>query len=555
VSLFEPNFTTILKHLNSGDFGIARRLYSETRKIILDAITDKTIKKQFEDLSEFPYGTGNWAIERTTLQSLMEAQKASVLMSLNYLKIFGQLEYVARKFSSGPNPEVDPNSYIATSRRLSKNLPVEYQGSFTEIDPGRMPENILLGKYHENGAAIEPSTEEKSGKVWIGQWPQYRSFEQYETEQLNDIKTRLQNFNDQQFKERLITEREKNLRNEYNEIEREAQLKRNPGGIRTGLRKPFRPESVTNQDDKVVIVNIEDDYDIEVTELEVEEVRETDNGTTTVTVKHHLINATLKSDLRADTDILIREDGTKKYEPSTLSGNLYVGTYNYIIRLLPVLLEDGINTLVGTAEWIADTNRITGDIISKRIANEFEFMDPGIAKRGDNDELKVQYYSEGEMIFNGSTKVSQGNIDLVFTVRDVIPEYEVRGTLVENDPQMTYAKTILLFQSLTMNMYTELLETYKDFLVKVMNPFTLPSVYTEFQTMNWLKSSVTKNKLLSRLGSTDNTIYTTDLFENVARNWDREITEKNMKFYEELINKYIEQVSAVYNFNLPKISL
>jgi hypothetical protein len=106
-----------------------------------------------------------------------------------------------------------------------------------------------------------------------------------------------------------------------------------------------------------------------------------------------------------------------------------------------------------------------------------------------------------------------------------------------------------------MNMYTELLETYKDFLVKVMNPFTLLSVYTEFQTMNWLKSSVTKNKLLSRLGSTDNTIYTTDLFENVARNWDREITEKNMKFYEELINKYIEQVSAVYNFNLPKISL
>lgn len=556
MSLFEPNFTTILKHLNSGDFGIAKRLYNQAMEVILKTITDKQIKKQFEEFRQIPYGTGNWAIERTVLQSLMEAQKASVLLSLNYLKIFGELEYVAYKFSSGPNPEVDPNSYLATSRRLSKNLPKEYEGSFTTIDPGRMPEKILLGKYHENGSAVEPTTAEKAGKVWIGQWPRFTSFEQYESIQLADLKTRLQNFEDQEFKEKLISERSKNLRSEWNEIERESQLKRNPGGIRAGLRKPFQPQNVTNQDNRVVTVNIEDDYEIVVTETEVEEVVSNGNGgTTTVTTKRHTINATLNPELKADTNILIREDGTKKYEPSFLSGNLYTGTYNYIIRLLPVLMEDGITTLVGLSEWIADMNRITGEIVTKRITNEFEFMDPEIAKRPDDDELKQQYYSEGKMIFNGATKVKQDRLDLVFTVKDALAEFEAKGTLEENDPQMKYANTIILFQSLTMNMYNELLETYKDFLLQVMSPFTLPTVYAEFPKMSWLKSSMTKQKLLSRLGSTDNTIYTTDLFEEVSKKWDKSITDKNKDFYEELINKYIEQVSAVYNFSLPKISL
>lgn len=548
MSLFEPNFNTILKHLNSGDFGIAKRLNDEVMNDIIKSISDKQTKKLFIENSEFPYGTGNWALERTILQSLMEGQKASVLMSLNYLKIFGKLEYVARKFSSGPNPEVLPESYLATSRRLSKKLPNEYKGAFTEVDPGRMPEKILLGKFHQNGTFVEPTAAEKSGKLWNGRWPQYNSVEEYEQEQTALINEKLQNFSDVEFKEQLISKRIENLRSEYSELDGQAQLRKNPKGISTSVRRAYRPLNVTNQDDKVVLVNIEEDYDINVTEISVNNGQ---GGTT----KYHIVDAVLNPDLKADTDILIKEDGTKKYEPDFLSGSPQSGVVTYTSKLLPILLEDGINTLVNLSEYIAAINKITSDVIGKRISNEFEFMDPEIAKRSDDDELKKKYYSEGVMIFDGQTKFKHALLDLVFKIDKTIPSYIEKGTLAENDDQMKYANTILTFMSVAMNTYTDMLSVYKGFLLDLMNPFSIVNVYTLFPQMNWLKQMVTKQKILTYLGSTDNTIYTTNLFEKVSKDWDKEITDKGKKFYEELLNKYIEQVSAVYNTNLTKISI
>jgi len=542
MSKFECDFDTILEHLNSGDFGIAKRLYDETIKVVLDQIEDTELKKQFEDNNEFPFGTGNWALERTILQSLMESQKASVLLSLNYLKIFGELEYVQKKFSSGPNPEVDPNSYIATSRRLSKQIPKEYEGGFSEISAGRMPPSILLGKYQTNGIALEPTTSEKSGKVWIGQWPQYRNFSQYESEQTSQITSQLQNFEDEEFKQQLITKRTENLRSEYDEIESEAQLK--SSNLTAGLKKPFLAQNVTNQDGDIVTVNVEEDYDIT-----------TSRKTNDDDVEYDLITAKLKPDLELGSEPLIREDGTKRYQPSFISGNTYSGIGSYISRLLPVLLQDGITNLVNLSTWIADTNKIVGEIASKRISNEFEFMDPEIAQREDDDELKAQYYSEGEMIFNGSTKVEQDLINIVFKVLSAVPDFEARGELEEDDPQMKYANTVITFMSLSMNAYTEMLDVYKKFLLDLMNPLMVPAIYAQFLSMSWLRQMNTKQKLLERLGSTDGTIFTTKLFEEVAQDWDNEITEKNKDFYEELINKYLEQVSAVYNTNIPKISI
>lgn len=555
MSLFEPRFDTILKHLNSGDFTIAKKLYDETINNILLGIEDEALKKQFKDLSEFPYKSGNWAIERTILSSMMEAQKASVLMSLNYLKIFGDMEFVKTKFTSGPNPEVDPTSFISTSRRLTKKIPKEYEGSFSSVDPGKMPNKILLGKYHENGSKLEPSTSEKSGKVWIGQWPQYRSFEQYEIVQIDSINDKLSDFEDDSFKQDLITKRSENLRSEYTELDNSSQLKDHPNGIRSGLRKYFRHRNVTNQDGKVVLVSVEEDYDIEVIVLKVSETRYNDDGSYSVSVDHHLVEATLKPDLKPGSDPLIKEDGTRRYTSNTISGSTSIGISSYISRLFPVLLEDGVLTLVELGVYISKINNILGEIISKRISNEFEFMDPEIAKLPDDDELKVKYYLDNVMIFDGSTKFSNNIVDLVFSIKDSIPVFKERGTISENDDQMKFSNIIISYMSIVMNTYIEMLDYYKTFLLKSMTPTSITTLYTEHSQMTWLKSMVTKNNILKYLGSTDNTIYTTSLFESVVKDWPKEDVQKQVDFYEELINKYIEQVSAVYNINLSKISL
>jgi len=555
MSLFEPQFVPILKSLNSGDFGIAKRLFNEAMNVILATIEDDIVRKQFIEFSEFPYSSGNWALERTILSSMMEAQKASVLMSLNYLKIFGDLQYVTVKFTSGPNPEVSSSSYISTARRLSKILPNEYKGSFSEVDPGKLPNKILLGKYHENGGPLNPSTSEKSGKIWVGHWPQYRSTQQYEIAQLDDIKERLSTFDDEEFKQELITKRSETLAEEYSELDKEAQLRKNPNGIREGLRRYYRAQKITNQEDKIVTINVEEDYDIKVTVTEVDEVRVVDGSTTTVTVDHHTIVATLKDELSTGSDPLIRVDGTKRYEPNTLSGNTYSGISNYVSRLLPVVLDEGILTLVELGSYIAQINKIIGEIISKRITNEFEFMDPKIAQKSDDDELKKKYYLEDNMIFNGKTKYKNGKVDLVFKIEEALAKFEERGNLDENDDQMKFANTILSFMSIPMNTYTEMLRVYKSFILRLMNPLTVATLYTEFIKMDWLEEMVTKEKILGYLNSIDNTIYTTNLFDPVARTWPKEDVEKQKKFYEELINKYIEQVSSVYNKNLSKISL
>ena len=109
--------------------------------------------------------------------------------------------------------------------------------------------------------------------------------------------------------------------------------------------------------------------------------------------------------------------------------------------------------------------------------------------------------------------------------------------------------------SIPMNTYTEMLNVYKEFLFKVMNPFTIPVVLAEFTLLNWLKPMVDRSEILKKLGSTDDTIQTTDLYEEVAKDWDDAQIEGSKKFFEEILNKYIEQVSAVYNYDLEKITL
>ena len=109
--------------------------------------------------------------------------------------------------------------------------------------------------------------------------------------------------------------------------------------------------------------------------------------------------------------------------------------------------------------------------------------------------------------------------------------------------------------SIPMNTYQLMLDVYKKFILDLMKPTSVATLYSEFTPMTWLKNMVTKDVILNYLGSTDNTIYSTNLYDPVSKQWDKSITENAKMFYEELINKYIEQVSLVYNTNLSKITL
>lgn len=539
MNIFEPDFKKILKHLNNGDFNIAKSLHDEILKETISKIDDDDIIKQFKELSILSYKTGNWALERTIITSMMEAQKVSVLLSLNYLKIFGELEYVKVKFSSGPNPEVSPTSSLSISRRLSKELPDAFKGDFTEVKTGKTPKKILLGKYDESGNSLDPTSADKSGKKWFGKWDQYKSSSDYKDKQLFEINSQLEDFDDKQYKQDLLNERTKGLEDEYKELEKNSQLKKNHNSINSKVRKYFIPKNIKNDDDIIVFVDIESDYDIQAKKVS----------------NYYLVVATLKKDLEYNQDPLIKKDGTKRFQPSTITGNSYTGLASYTTRLLPVLLKDGINTLVNLNSYISKINTITGEIITKRLINEFEFMDPDIANLDDKNELKNKYYSDNEMIFNGKTYLKNGNIDLQLIINKSLLTFKEKEKIEVNDNQMKFLNDILAFISIPMNMYSDMLESYKNFLIKLMNPSSVVSLHKEYSNMNWLKNIITEDKILQYLKTEDNSIYTTVLFTKDSRNWSKKQKEKQKNFYEELINIYIDQVSLTYGVNIDKIKL
>lgn len=550
MSKFEPNFKIINEHLDPGDFGIAKKLNDDTVKSILSSIEDEEVKKKFIELSQFPYMNGNWAMERTILSSMMEVQKAVILYSISLLKIFGELEFTKVKFTSGQNPETRPNDYLPTYRRLLKTMPIEYRQIFSSSN-NKLPRKILLGKYHENGTNLNPTTEEKSGKIWIGHWPQFTSANQYEQVQINDLKNKIKSFQDKQFKEELISNRRLNINAEYAEIDSGAAIKKlSIDKFPSSKNKAYQPQVAKNQDNLEVMIDIEQNYDLTSSFVEVQE------GTDpAVKVKHFTINATLKQEVTDElNNILINRDGTKKNQPTFLAGDFQLGTLSYISRLLPVVLKDGIDSLVNLSLAIADNNRIVGEAVSDRLLKNYEFMDPNIKNLDEDSELKKTYYSSNKMIFDGQTRFQHELLDINFKIENAIPSFEL-GSDIESDPQLRFINTILNFMSMPVNMYKEILNVHKDLMKDLMSYNKIVNTYNKFPKMEWLKDLVIKEKLLSFLGSEDGEIYTTKLFDPVARDWDKSITDKGKAFYEELINKYIEQLSAIFSVDLKKIDI
>lgn len=523
MSKFEPQFNVLLEHLNNPDHGLAKTLHDKIRENVLATIEDEGIKQQFIDLHVENRNNGLFATEKVLIKSLAESNKANVLMSLNLLKIFGKLEYVRYKFTSGPNPEVDPTSYISTSRRISKDLPEEYKGDFNEISTFRLLDKILLNKFDKDNNYVEPTLDDISDNnlVYKGQWPQYTDYSTYEKEELEKLNSIV--ITDIEFKNELINSRKENLEDEFTSINEESLL----SDEKVPNTNSYKIRSVKNQDGDIVNTDIENNYTIEIKKAE-------DGG--------RLIIANLKPDLSAPNNVLINEDGTKKFEESFLTGSTSLGTISYVSNLLPLLLTDGILTLTNLIEWIGNTNKILGDLMVKNISNFFEFMDPEL-----NDELKAYYYLEDEMVFNGNCNVEKDLIKINFKINNGIATYDSNIT---DNTDIAFAKNIIEFMSISMNSYTKLLDFYKKFLIKLMNPTSVVTAFAEYSTMAWLQNIYNKTNIYNNLSSNDGTIKNSVLIDNNMVNNDiNDIVE----FYESLINKFITQINACYNANLTKI--
>jgi len=601
-------------------------------------------------------------MERTVISSMMNIQNASILSSLTYLKIFGELEIVRNKFgnsldgnpagsSTFLNPEVTPGSFISNWRELYPTLDQEFKNAIDIKPEGRLPGSIILGKYHQDGSYLEPTAAQTASNLWLGFWPQYETFDEYDQEIRDFMNDKLTPYQDTTFKDQLVAEKMSYTNDEYIALTDNAQLNGNDD-IPEQAQTFFKSVTVINQDGNEINVNIEDKYDIEVKlstiimlktettssgifinpgfksgftvgfapvivltdinppndnppadgddptggipgnnaltstvqqlDANAGDVADggTDPGTTNVgsgntgsgnigtggfgiggtgiglnnkAEYHYTIVAKLKSGYVASNPNVINTNGTHKFNPANISGDETRGVINYVDRLLPILLTNGINVLIEMEKFATEANDSIGNVLNESLNLNFEFIDPTIKDRVEEDPLKLKYYLDGKMVLDGQTRFTNGIMDLNLEIKDGIPIFTT-GHDIENDVQMKFANTILTFMSIPVNTYTELITIHKQFLLDLMNPYNSKNVYDNFGDFTWLENIVEKNNLINKLGGDSNgTIIGSNLFEPVSKGWSPALTRPATAFYEELINKYIEQVSAVYNTELNPI--
>ena len=259
---FVPNFD-IISEQKIGDYGITERLLRPVYNTLVARATPDTVD-QFIELSIIPFFSGQWAMERTVISSMMNIQNASILSSLTYLKIFGELEIVRNKFgnsldgnpagsSTFLNPEVTPGSFISNWRELYPTLDQEFKNAIDIKPEGRLPGSIILGKYHQDGSYLEPTAAQTASNLWLGFWPQYETFDEYDQEIRDFMNDKLTPYQDTTFKDQLVAEKMSYTNDEYIALTDNAQLNGNDD-IPEQAQTFFKSVTVINQDGNEIIL-------------------------------------------------------------------------------------------------------------------------------------------------------------------------------------------------------------------------------------------------------------------------------------------------------------
>ena len=487
-----------LNRFLNGDIGIADRIHAVQIAPILNAIKYPDDKALFQKLQEPNRSAGLWAMEKSIVSSMMESQKPFVELAKICLQLFGSLEYVVAVLLGGRNPDMDPNSFSSAYRENKSAMGAFDTGMSTDSADNTadvLPERIFLGKYRRSansGNVNQLTTGPEHGEFYPGYyWPQYQTYQQFFNEEDAKLRAAIVNV-PIDMQQDVIDGRFQNIGDEWAAMNTENQLAKAYSGQAhlngiINISKYFKPQDLVFQG-LPVTVDIEDNYDVFVTKS----IRHSPSY-----FEDFYITAVIKPEYQGSR--------TGVTGPQFFLGGpdgLVKAIKAFFKRVLPIVLDRLIPTLVAFKKLMSEPVGFVGEILMSKLKEHFEMFDPSLKDRPADDPKRNKYWSGDTFVMDGSASIEVGLMNITLGIKDAVPNFKVgKEDLPPGTKENPILKQVANVAALPLNFMKGVLDAFMDLFKKIFKIVHLPQAVSEFLTFKWIKDLMGLPKLLEFLGA------------------------------------------------------
>jgi hypothetical protein len=454
-------FAPKLEELQSfiqGDIGIAKSIKEAVMASNLAKIQDEKVRASFITANEKVDTTnsGLSSLEKTVISSMTESLKPIKELSLAALELFAKAELFIAKVFGGANP-----AYIAGSF-------MELFSAITETKQAAMPEKILVGKYDSTGKWMLSDNSDKGDMFWTDkQWPQIGSLKDLKELRIGKLNVDALDEADRvSFTENLAS----NVSEEWENTKKEGQIINPQLNYPAALRKRFAEINIKIKGVDYTI-DIENDYTI----------------SKVVKNNNILIVATIK-------------DSAKDKGPKTFAPNLLRLIPLFFSLVLPVITKKIMPEIQAIKEMLRDIKSFIVTLVTKKLQENFEFMDPAVMSAPAGDPTRDKYYTkDGKFLLAGTSGIELLGFYIGISLDNGIltPVFKKPA---DGTPEQPIIKFVLDFIKAPIEFIMGVIKAFTDLIKAFSKPASIPGAIVEFITFKWLIELISPEKLLEFIG-------------------------------------------------------
>lgn len=496
-----------LNNFVNGDIGIADTIHKAQIEPILNKIKLQDDKDNFAKLSKPDKTTGLWAIEKTVISSMLESQKPFIELAKICLELFASIEYVIAILTGGPNPKNNPSSFSGGFAASSAKMSTFKTGSEPDAPPAGVtppppPQKIFLGKWQRDksdGDVYSLNTQPEHNEYWLGNyWPQYQTFDQYNTDQLNKLQPKIASLTPD-LQQQIITGRFSSIDDEWSQMTEKNQLthdhKKDLGNINISLFYEVKTIQINNID---VNIDIENDYDITVEKTTVDHLYDLSNPYYHDTF---YIYATIKPDaIPQDPN---NPNAAKAKPDPIIVPNLFKAVATFFSTAFDVIIKKLIPVIAALEEALSNPVKFIGDILMSKLKEHFVMFDPALKSKPADDPIRKKYWAGDKFVMDGVAAIDAGLLKITLGLKDGLPTFSIgKQDLPSGTKEQPILKQVANIVALPINLLKGILDEFKTLLTSLFNIPKLPSVMSDFISFKWMKDLLSLPSLLKFLGAT-----------------------------------------------------
>jgi hypothetical protein len=454
-------FAPKLEELQSfiqGDIGIAKSIKEAVMASNLAKIQDEKVRASFITANEKvdAANSGLSSLEKTVISSMTESLKPIKELSLAALELFAKAELFIAKVFGGANP-----AYVAGSF-------MELFSAITETKQAAMPEKILVGKYDSTGKWMLSDNSDKGDMFWTDkQWPQIGSLKDLKELRIGKLNVdALDEADRASFTENLAS----NVSEEWENTKKEGQIINPQLNYPATLRKRFAEINIKIKGVDYTI-DIENDYTI----------------SKVVKNNNILIVATIK-------------DSAKDKGPRTFAPNLLRIIPLFFSLVLPVITKKIMPEIQAIKEMLRDIKSFIVTLVTKKLQENFEFMNPAAMSAPVGDPTRDKYYTkDGKFLLAGTSGIELLGFYIGISLDNGVltPVFKKPA---DGTPEQPIIKFVLDFIKAPIEFIMGVIKAFTDLIKAFSKPASIPGAIVEFITFKWLIELISPEKLLEFIG-------------------------------------------------------